>query len=295
MPKEGIDYVPKNDLLSYEEMYRMIMILSRHGINKVRITGGEPFARKDLMVLLRQIANIQDMNWHMTTNAVFIGPHIEEMASLGVASVNVSLDALDRKKFHQITRRDHFEVVYENVTRMIEAGIPVKINCVVMKGKNEDQIIPLAKLALKHKVEVRFIEEMPFNGGDAVHPVIDHKEIAGILASEFPDLARKNTSAQTSEIYSSNLLKGTLGIIPAFTRTFCGTCDRLRISATGEVRTCLYGKDQVNIRPLLRDGNTDHEIADALRNVVSKKERNGFEAEKEHSKFPNTSMSVIGG
>lgn len=295
MPKEGIDYVDKESLLTYEEMFRIVSVLSDHGVNKVRITGGEPFARRNLMVLLRKLAELPGLRWHMTTNGVLIKPYIEELASLGISSVNLSLDALNRQKFHEITRRDEYDRVFENLLGMIDSGLRVKINCVVMKGRNEDQVLPLARLASKFPVEVRFIEEMPFNGSQETHPVINHNRIREILKSEFTDLQRIHESVQTAELYASKDLKGNLGIIPAFTRTFCGTCDRLRISATGDIRTCLYGKNQTNLVNILRSGGTDADLMDAFRAVVAKKERNGFEAEQDLDASPNTSMSILGG
>jgi len=294
MPKDGITYVDKSHLLSYEEMFRITRILHGAGVSKVRITGGEPFARKDLMKLLRNLAGLDGLGWHMTTNAVLIGPFINELAALGIGSVNVSLDALDRKKFMDITRRDEFDRVYQNLLLLIEKDIRVKINCVVMRGRNEDQILPLAALAEQYPVDVRFIEEMPFNGTSEVRPILGHTQIKSVLRSRFPDLVRVENK-DTAELFGSDSLSGRLGVIPAFTRTFCGTCDRLRISATGELRTCLYGKDQLNLVSLLREGVSDTEILANIRRAVLKKEKDGFEAEEGHQKFPNTSMSILGG
>ncbi len=295
MPKEGIDYVDKSSLLRYEEMYRLIRLLHSVGVDKVRITGGEPFARKNLMVLLRNMASVQGLSWHMTTNAVLLAPHIDELSRLGIDSVNVSLDALDRQKFHDITRRDKFRDVYSNIMALLENDIRVKINCVVMNGRNEDQIVPLASLAEKYPVEVRFIEEMPFNGTGEKRPVINHRQIESVLREKYSDLTAGEDDGQTARCYTSADLKGSLGIIAAYTRTFCGTCDRLRISATGELRTCLYGKYQLDVLRLLRENLHDEEILHAIRQAVSRKEKDGFVAEEQHKKFPNTSMSILGG
>lgn len=294
MPKEGIEYVAKEELLSYEEMFRIIRLLHTHGVNKVRITGGEPFARKNLMTLLRRLPQLEGLGWHMTTNAVLIEPFIAEMASLGVRSVNVSLDALDREKFRRITRRDAFDTVIANVMRLLEHDIPVRINCVVMKGRNEDQILPLAALAEKHPLDVRFIEEMPFNGTSETRPVMNYRDILSVVRESY-DLRPAGESGGTSEVFTAPDLQGRIGVIPAFTRTFCGTCDRLRISATGALRTCLYGADQLNLVTLIREGADDDALLEAICQAVARKEKDGFEAERNHQKFPNTSMSIIGG
>ncbi len=295
MPKEGITYVDKADLLTYEEMFRIIRVLHEAGVNKVRITGGEPFTRKDLMSLLRRISELPRLNWHMTTNAVLVGPYISELAKLGISSVNVSLDAMDRSVFREITRRDVFEEVYENLLQLVRSGIKVKVNCVAMRNRNEEQILPLAGLAREYPVDVRFIEEMPFNGTSEVRPILDHHEIKSILKSQYADLQPAKGQGETAEIFTSTLLKGRLGVIPAFTRTFCGTCDRLRISATGDLRTCLYGTDELNLVTLIRQGADDSELLEAIRQSVLRKAPDGHEAEKRHTEFPNTSMSVLGG
>jgi len=165
MPEEGIHYLPKKALLSFEEIERLIRVLALVGISKIRLTGGEPFVRTDLMDLIRnmsEIAGVKEI--HLTTNGVLTAPHIPELKKLGIASVNLSLDTFDRERFKLITRRDEVEKVMETYHLLLEHAIPVKINAVVMDGKNIGDIIPLIELGKDNPVSVRFIEEMPFNG-----------------------------------------------------------------------------------------------------------------------------------
>src|SRR5688572_18512138 len=165
MPEEGIRYLPKKALLTFEEIERLISILASMGITKVRLTGGEPFVRTDLMQLINRISEtpgVQDL--HLTTNGILTAPHIPELKKLGIASVNLSLDTLDPERFKMITRRDEFSKTFATLQLLQEHQIPVKINAVVMEGKNIDDIVPLAALTKNQNVSVRFIEEMPFNG-----------------------------------------------------------------------------------------------------------------------------------
>ena len=189
MPEDGIRYMPKKDLLTFEEITRLISIVASLGITKVRLTGGEPFVRTDLMKLIRNIVEIRGVrDLHLTTNGVLTAPHIPELKKLGIASVNLSLDTLDKQRFFAITRRDVFEPVMETLRLLVESEIPVKINAVVMDGKNIDDIIPLVELSKKNNVDVRFIEEMPFNGEGNHYPTLvwTYKKIIDYLKEHYP-------------------------------------------------------------------------------------------------------------
>src|SRR5689334_162014 len=173
MPEEGIHYLPKKELLTFEEIERLISLLASMGISKVRLTGGEPFVRTDLMKLVQSIVEIPGIkDLHLTTNGVLTAPHIPALKKLGIGSVNLSLDTLDRDRFKTITRRDEFDLVRKTLDQLLEQEIPVKINAVVMDGKNIDDIIPLIELTRHNNVSVRFIEEMPFNGEGNHYPTL---------------------------------------------------------------------------------------------------------------------------
>ena len=168
MPEEGIKYVPKPHLLTWEEMERTIRLLVSMGVDKVRLTGGEPFVRRGIMEFLEEISQIQELRQiNITTNGVLTAPLVPEFKRLGIKSVNLSLDSLDRQRFFEITRRDEFQKVWQTFEALQEYQIPTKLNSVVMSGKNTDDIIPMAELTREHNVSVRFIEEMPFNGDGA--------------------------------------------------------------------------------------------------------------------------------
>ena len=301
MPEDGIRYMPKKDLLTFEEITRLISIMASLGITKIRLTGGEPFVRTDLMKLIRNIVEIRGVrDLHLTTNGVLTAPHIPELKKLGIASVNLSLDTLDKQRFFAITRRDVFEPVMETLRLLVESDIPVKINAVVMDGKNIDDIIPLVELSKMNNVEVRFIEEMPFNGEGNHYPTLvwTYKKIIDYLKEHYPDL-HKIPDPQFSTSYNYHVPghRGNVGVIAAFSRTFCGTCNRVRVTAQGTLKTCLYDDGALDLRQLLRASKDDSLIVETLLKALNSRAKDGFEAEakrKNHTPV-SESMSTIGG
>ncbi len=301
MPEEGIKYVPKNDLLSYEEMLRLMHLLAGMGIEKVRITGGEPFVRKDMMDFLgalRQIEGIRKIN--ITTNGTLTASLIPALKALKIDSVNLSLDTLDRERFFQITRRDEFDTVMETFQLLLQYQIPTKINAVVMDGKNIADLIPMVELTRQYPVSVRFIEEMPFNGEGAHYETLhwNHIAILNHIKSAFPDIYKiPDPPHSTSYNYRIPGHQGTVGIIAAYTRTFCGTCNRIRITPQGGLKTCLYDSGVFNVRDLMRAGASDVELETAFREAIGHRAKDGWEAEQNRQfGLPvQESMSTIGG
>lgn len=300
MPEEGIRYVARKELLSFEEIERLVRLLAAMGISKIRITGGEPFVRTDLMKLLRTIAGVPGVEEvHLTTNGVLTAPYVPELKVLGIRSVNLSLDTLDRQRFREITRRDEFDRVWKSFEMLLESEIPVKINAVVMDGKNTDEIHALAELTRNLPVSVRYIEEMPFNGEGQHYPVLHwtHARILAELKNAYPKLERRpDPPHATAMHYQVPGHRGDLGIIAAFSRTFCGSCNRIRITAQGDLKTCLYDNGVLNLRDLVRTGASDEALRAILLETFSRRPKDGFEAVSQRSK-PDIveSMSTIGG
>ena len=298
MPEEGIQYLPKQELLTYEEMVRLVNVLVDLGISKLRITGGEPFLRKDLMAFIRMISTSGLEQIHMTTNGTLTAKWIPELKELGISSINLSLDTLDAQRFAEMTRRDQLPTVLATLDLLLEHEIPTKINMVVMSERNEQDIIEMAELARNRPITVRYIEEMPFNGsGDFTqYQPINHKQILKQLQAHFPSLKPVATlPGATAKKYTVDGFVGQLGIIAAYSRTFCGSCNRLRITPQGMLRTCLYADGVFNIRDLMRQGASDVQLKTMLRNAVKHRAVDGFEAEKQRSQFISESMSTIGG
>ncbi|MDH4089773.1 MAG: GTP 3',8-cyclase MoaA [Cyclobacteriaceae bacterium] len=301
MPEQGIRYLPKKDVLTFEEIQRLISLLASMGITKVRLTGGEPFVRNDLMKLIRGITKIQGIEeLHLTTNGVLTGKHIPELKQLGLASVNLSLDTLDKQRFHAITRRDEFEPVMNTLNLLMEHQMPVKINAVVMDGKNIEDILPLVELTRLNKIDVRFIEEMPFNGEGNHYPTLHwtYKKILEYIKGHYPEIIKiPDPVSSTSSNYQIPGHMGNLGIIAAFSRTFCGTCNRIRVTAQGMLKTCLYDDGVLDIRQLLRADLKDDALKVKLLSAFQNRAKDGFEAEASRkNKIPvSESMSTIGG
>ncbi len=300
MPATGIPYEPQAHLLSYEEITRLLNVLGGIGFRKVRFTGGEPFLRKDFMHLLENVAEIDAFkSIHITSNGTLLQKHIGRLKALGITKINLSIDSLDKKRFHEITRRDDFDKVMQSFHLLLDHGFQIKLNAVIMNGMNTQDIIPLAALAEHHAVDVRFIEEMPFNGGYKENSALyTARDILRNLEAEYPNLERLNSKhGDTATLYKIPDYHGNIGIIPAFSRTFCNTCNRLRISAKGEIKSCLYDDGVFNIRDFMRTGVTDTELADKFREIIRQKPKDGFEAEKlrKAPKAKLQSMSSIGG
>lgn len=301
MPEEGIQYLPKKELLTFEEIERLVRVLAGMGISKVRLTGGEPFVRTDLMRLIQRLVEIPGIrDIHLTTNGVLTAPLVPELKALGIASVNLSLDTLDRERFRNITRRDAFDRVMKCFESLLHHEIPFKINTVVMQDRNIEDIVPLAALTREHPIDVRFIEEMPFNGEGTHYPVLawTHTRILDHLRSQFPDITKvPDPPFATANHYHIPGHKGKIGIIAAFSRTFCGTCNRIRVTAQGTLRTCLYDEGTLDLKTLLRSTPDDEIVIKALLRAFRSRAKDGFEAEaRRRSHLPATeSMSTIGG
>lgn len=301
MPEEGIHYLPKKELLTFEEIIRLVSLMATMGISKVRLTGGEPFVRNDLMQLIRRMVEIPGIkDLHLTTNGILTAPHIPELKQLGIASVNFSLDTLDKERFKVITRRDEFDNTIRTLNLLLDQHIPVKINAVVMDGKNTDDIVPLARLTKEKGLSVRFIEEMPFNGGEkhGEKLIWNHRKIHDHLKEAFPDIHKiGDPDHATASHYRIPGYQGTIGIIAAFSRTFCGTCNRIRVTAQGTLKTCLYDHGVLNIKDLLRSGAGDEALRNHLINSFTHRPKDGFEAEASRKdQLPAfESMSTIGG
>jgi len=301
MPEEGIDWLSRSELMTYEEMLRICSLLVKMGVEKIRITGGEPFVRKDIMRLIASLSLVPELQQlTVTTNGVLTAPLIPELKRLGIHSVNLSLDTLDRSRFFSITRRDELPKVLETLEQLLQYEIDVKINAVVMDGKNTEDIIPLAELTKDIPVSIRFIEEMPFNGEGSHYSSLqwNYIRILERIKEGYPDIQKiPDPLYSTSYNYHIPGHKGNIGIIAAYTRTFCGTCNRLRVTPQGMLKTCLYDDGVLNVKDLMRKGLNDDLIAMNLIQAIQHRSKDGWEAERlRKEKAPvHESMATIGG
>jgi len=300
MPEHGIDIVKRNELLTYKEMYRITRVLSELGVDKVRLTGGEPFVRKDFISFLESLSfnkSLKEIN--ITTNGALISKHISRLEKMQINAVNLSIDSLDRKKFFEITRRDVFPQVMATYHDLLKSKLMLKLNVVIQSGVNTDEIIDFIELTKKDKVSVRFIEEMPFNGKGLreVREVWNYTKILKTINSHYSDVETLvSQKSSTSKNFKINGHKGSFGIIPAFTRTICNDCNRIRITATGLFKNCLFDDGVFNIKNFIRNGASDDQLKQLFISTVQQKPENGFIAEANRKNTNvSESMSTIGG
>ena len=301
MPEEGLNWLLRDELMSYEEMLQICTLLVKMGIEKIRITGGEPFVRKDIMHFLIALSELSGLNeLTITTNGVLTAPYVQELKRIGVKSVNLSLDTLDANRFFTITKRDQFSNVMETLNQLLKYGIGVKINAVVMDGKNIQDIIPLVELTKDLPVSVRFIEEMPFNGDGHVYSGLkwDYVRIFEEIKGKYNGIQKMpDDKFSTSYNYQIPGHKGSVGVIAAYSRTFCGTCNRIRITPEGELKTCLYDDGVMNIKNLLRQGVDEARLTETLFDAFGNRVKDGWEAERLRiaKSGVHESMATIGG
>lgn len=300
MPAHGIEIAPRADLLTFKEMYRTIRVLTELGVTKVRLTGGEPFVRKDFIKFLEMLS-FNDLleTINITTNGAMIAKHIDTLEQMEkVQNINLSIDSLQREKFHQITRRDVFPEVYKTFELLEQSSLNLKLNVVVQAGFNTDEIVDFVALTKDKNVAVRFIEEMPFNGKGQreMQEAWNYRRILEEIQSEFQVEPIVSEKSSTSRNFSIDGHKGSVGIIPAFTRTICSDCNRIRITPIGTFKNCLFDDGVFNIRDFLRNGASNEDLKELFLSLVKDKPENGFVAEANRSKGSvSESMSTIGG
>lgn len=300
MPEEGINYVDRKELLSFEEILRITEVFAQLGVNKVRITGGEPFLRKGILKFLRELTNINGIkSTHITTNGTLTDDKVNSIKEIGINSVNLSLDSLDPDRFYKITRRDSFDKVITTLTELIDQDIATKINMVVMNRHNIEDILPMIELTKHNDISVRFLEEMPFNGtgSHSGMKTWNYAQILEYIKTYHPKLKKSNDHPNsTSMDYTIPGYDGSIGVIASYSRTFCGSCNRLRLTPTGLLKTCLYDSGVFNIKDLIRAGASNKDIEQALHEALSHRAKDGHEAERKRAHIAiNESMATIGG
>lgn len=270
MPEEGIELSPQSHILTTPEIVYLSSLFVSQGVTKIRLTGGEPTVRRDIVPLMKQIGGLRSKGLKelaLTTNGISLYRKLDAMAEAGLTGVNLSLDTLDPFQFQIMTRRKGFDQVMKSVDRILEmkrlgANIKLKINCVVMRGLNSREILPFVEMTREKDVEVRFIEYMPFGGNKwSEGKMMGYAEMLDIIREKYPGLERlsghKNDTAKTFAVPG---FAGRVGFITSMTNDFCGTCNRLRITSDGNLKVCLHGNTEVSLRDLLREGNENQPI-----------------------------------
>jgi cyclic pyranopterin phosphate synthase len=297
MPEEGLDWLPRDQVLSFEEIERIARILvDRYGINGIRLTGGEPTVRAHVTTLVAKLAAL-GVDLAMTTNGTTLRMLAQPLRDAGLRRVNVSLDTLHTERFSEMTRRDELTKVLDGIDAAIDAGFdPVKINAVIERGVNDGELLDLAVFGRQRGVEIRFIEFMPLDaqGEWGRQKVVSQDEIVDTIGSVFPLERVTARGAAPADRWRYLDGKGLIGVIPTVTKAFCGDCDRVRLTADGQFRTCLFAIDETDLRAALRRGDTDDEIAGLIERAVGAKWA-GHQINQVNFLRPRRSMSQIGG
>jgi cyclic pyranopterin phosphate synthase len=296
MPEEGMPWVPRDEILSFEEIHRLARVaVERFGVDSIRLTGGEPTVRAHLPVLVERLAGL-GADLSMTTNGSLLRSQAADLRAAGLRRVNVSLDSLRRDRFVELTRRDDLDRVLDGLDAALEVGFdPVKLNVVCMEGVNDDEIVDFAVLGRERGVEVRFIEFMPLDGGHTWEraKVVSGEAIVAAIGAVFPlrPLARAHEPAA---VWAYEDGKGRVGVIPSVTEPFCASCDRVRLTAEGRMRACLFSMEETDLRAPLRAGASDDELAALMVSCVAGKWA-GHGIGTTTFVQPPRSMSQIGG
>ncbi|KAI4140548.1 MAG: hypothetical protein L6R39_005756 [Caloplaca ligustica] len=266
MPAEGVALSPPDHLLTTPEIVYLSELFVNEGVTKIRLTGGEPTVRKDILPLMHEIGQLRSKGLRelcLTTNGISLHRKLDAMVEAGLTGVNLSLDTLDPYQFQIMTRRKGFDAVMKSLHKILElnrlgAGIKLKLNVVVMRGVNEREIVSFVELGLQNDIEVRFIEYMPFEGNKwSQQKMLSYKEMVAIIRQKYPGLSkvREEGKNETSKTWQVPGFRGKVGFITSMTENFCGTCNRLRITSDGNLKVCLFGNSEVSLRDLLRKDN----------------------------------------
>ncbi len=298
MPASGIELRPKSEMLTYEEIVRLATVFSAAGVTKIRLTGGEPLIRKDIISLVEKLRDLPGVETlAITTNALLLSEKIADLRRAGIDLINISLDTLRPERFQVISRRDKFPLVRQAIRDAVDAGYdPVKVNCVVLRGFNEDELVDFVRLTEKDPIEVRFIEYMPFGGNDwSDKDFIPYREMISIIEKELPELERLDDAAhETSKTYQVPGFCGRVGFITSMSDDFCSSCNRIRLTADGNLKVCLFGSAEVSLRDAIRAGATDQELAGLISTAIGRKKA-AHDGMYEIAKSDNRPMILIGG
>ncbi|QEG21880.1 GTP 3',8-cyclase MoaA [Mariniblastus fucicola] len=299
MPEE-VTFLPSSEILSFEEIERVVRLMVQMGINRVRLTGGEPLVRRELWRLVESLKSIDGLDdIAMTTNGILLEKHAADLKRAGLDRLNISLDTLDREQFKSLTRRDELDRALAGIAAAKDAGFEnTRINAVSMAGITEQEIVPLARFCRQHDLELRFIEFMPLDGDQnwQTGKVLKGEDIRATIESEVASIrpATRNYQAQPAINWDYVDGQGSIGFIDPVSSPFCSSCDRLRLTAEGKLRNCLFSTIEWDVRNAIRSGKTDDEIDSLVRECVAAKKA-GHGIDSSEFERPDRAMYQIGG
>lgn len=301
MPEEGVDLTPSPELLTSEEIVKLAGLFVDAGVDKIRFTGGEPTVRKDILDIIAEVNKLRDRGLKtiaMTTNGIVLAKKMSEFKKAGLDSVNISLDTLDPNLFAIITRRNGHDKVLASIEAALKTMAPgsVKVNCVIMRGMNDREIVDFVRWTEHRDVELRFIEFMPFDGNKfSRQKFFSFLEMKDRIRAELPlELLPGQGTNDVAKVYHVPGFKGRVGFITSMSEHFCDSCNRLRITADGNLKVCLFGPTEVSLRDIMREDKTDDQIRDVIGMAVSRKKAKHAGMDT-LAKMKNRPMITIGG
>lgn len=303
MPEKGIDVIAHEEVLTLEEITKVVKIMESLGIKKVRFTGGEPLVRRNLVKCISDVNEIEGIeNISLTTNGVLLGDQLDDLVKAGVNSINISLDTLDKDEFENITRSDAFEKVFDAMKKAIDAGLKVKINCVPCVEFNENSLVNVASIARDYPVDVRFIELMPVGCGSQFHGIESDKvreileKVYGVSKQFVPKSSKELRGNGPAKYIEFEGFKGKVGFISPMSHQFCSECNRVRLTAEGLLKLCLHYNSGIELKPLLRGGLSDDEIREKIAKAIMEKPKaHDFKHMSELEESDRRKMVQIGG
>jgi cyclic pyranopterin phosphate synthase len=299
MPAEGLPWLEREEILTFEEIARIVTLLAAMGVHDVRLTGGEPLVRRGFAHLVEMLAGIDDIrDLSLTTNGFLLERDAEALVRAGIGRFNVSVDSLQRDRFYEITRRDALPQVLRGLELLatFPEAHPIKVNAVAIRGFTEDEVLPFAELARRSPYEIRFIEFMPLDADRAWTPeqVLTGAEIRAAIDAVYPLESEPREPSATARVYRFADGRGKIGFINPVSEPFCGDCNRIRLTADGRLRTCLFSLNETDLRGPMRDGVNDRELERIVRDAVWRKELKHHVGEPGFIQ-PARTMSAIGG
>ena len=273
MPEEGIESIHHDEILTYDEILRICEIVSKLGIRKIKITGGEPLVRKDIVNLIRDIKNIDKIEQvTLTTNGILLHEMLDDLYDAGIDAINISLDTLNKDNFKKITRRDGLEKVLMSIDKAYDLGIRVKINCLAIRDFNLRELVEIASFAKDREIDVRFIELMPI-GFCKKYTQIDNDEILSILESRFGtfEIVTEKRGNGPAKYYRNQNMKGCIGFISAISHEFCESCNRIRLTSSGFLKLCLHYNKGIDLKGPIRNGISDEDLKKLIHDTIRNK------------------------
>lgn len=299
MPEEGVPLTPSSQLLSTDEIIRIARLFVESGVTKIRLTGGEPSIRKDIIEIVARLNELKSLGLEkigMTTNGIALKRKLPHLIDAGLDSLNISLDTLDKFKFELITRRKGFEAVCDTINMAAESPIETKVNCVVIKNVNDDEIVDFVSWTRDKDIYMRFIEYMPFDGNKwSKDKFVSYRQLLSRIQETYPVINKaEDEPNDTSKRYRIPDSKGSFGFITSMSDHFCHTCNRLRITADGNLKVCLFGQKEISLRDVIRSGSTDSDLLDVI-SLAVKRKKGQHAGMFELAKGGNRPMILIGG